>query len=644
MPSGRKSQREPENLPDAKKLRLAQSVDDRLRYLESADFVREGGLEVIGSWMTDAVSSNENALLHATLDCLEKIPMTLDLLQSSKIGKIVNESLKPCSDETVVARGRTLITSWKQVVSAPKPKEPESPVAEAPKGDSAAVDALASLLDSLPDLEALISAQEADDGKRRIKWRPDDELVQMVEFAIMETCEDLRRRIDETHGGRMALHPHGQDTVEEARRFQEFRKKERAMGGNRLRMHLSEEDLMDEYGIQVTIPVWVWPAKIKVLTPEAVFDAKKLRSYERQDLADLHGSRPETVYASDADVPDNPSEPSSVSGFKLQQNVTVDVALGTGAEEPIDLEPTAPPPAAPTPSVPVAEATFDDEFVKLDAKLQTKILGSEELLNLFTREPVLLRGLTGEKLDSILSEFKNQTPSIPHTVVDDRKSWGASTIRTAVRNEVMSSFTPLAPQPPPPSQFMNFPHMPPPPPVMPGRRSPPGEFLEPGLRGVPHQPGHLGPQFARIGHIPDPNFQQRSAYPLPRGEPARPEFGHGTGGPPHMELHHGARLPHPPPLPHFPVYMGGPGSRSPGDFHLGSRSPAEHAFPHPGAPPVDFQHGGRVPQAHQHFHGRGYPPHPPDLSGYDRRGPPGPQGNLPYPPRRSPNRYSPPRR
>ena len=453
-------------------------------------------LKSLGSRLEDAVRASDFAEVHACLERLEGVPMTLDLLQASKIGKTVNESLKQCSDTSAVERARELLQEWKTIVKSP-PVTVEEPTA---------VDALASMLNSLPDLEALLTTEEEPIG-RRIRWRSDNELVQMVEFGIMETCEDLRRRIDETHGGLMALHPHGQDTAEEHRRFHESRRKERAMGGNRLKMHLSEDELMDDSEIYVNVPNWYWPPKVKVLTVEALFDPKKLRSYERQDLADMHGARAEVVYERDANVPENPSEPSLVSGFKLQQNATIDILLGTGIEDPIDLEPTAPPPPPPVSAVPVSDASFDDEFVKLDSKLQTVILGSEPLLNLFTRDPALLREITAEKLESILNEIKKQSapPPMPHTVLphDDRKGWGAATIRSAVRKEVMSNFVP-----PPHGAWMPPPH----PQYMPDAYPPPPVFPHPGMRPPP-----IHPHPTQRG---DRNFPQPPEYAY-RGPPRR---------------------------------------------------------------------------------------------------------------------------
>lgn len=652
----------------------ASSVSDRLKLLKLAEsnasgFIKSSGLTAIADWLEQAVQSQEIGLVHACLGCLEKLPMTLDLLQSSKIGRRVNESLKSCSNQVAIERARKLINGWKLIASntstspatttmvAPPPSSRRSsesissppvelvePVREQSAatdgGEDTAADALASLLESLPELEGL--ATDIPAARRGIIWKPDSQLVQMVEFGILETCEDLRRRIDETHGGLNALHIHGEESAEELRRFQESRKRERAMGGNRLRMHfqIDEDDIED---IEAMQPAWYWPPKVKVLSLDAIHDPRKMRSYERQDLADMHGSRPERVYASTADIPDSPAEPSSTS-FKLQQNTTIDILLGGTDQEPIDLEePVAAEettPAEPAVREPPASTsqytTFDDEFVKLDSNVQTCILASEDLLSLFTREPGLLKGITSDKLDLILNEFKK--PPVAHTVpLDDRKTWGASTIRSAVRNEVMGSFVP-----PPPGPMMPFP---PAAPYPPPRFSPnaPDTYMH---DGSPSMVGAFPPsQFQSNAHMdfrgPPPVHDHRGPPPQYRGPPP-------PGPPLHaFPVEYGR---HPPPLPH-PGYHGrhdhrGPPPHAyaghedhrglpPHDFagnmdHRGPVGPPPEGFranpDHRGPPPHGFQghpdhraHGGPPPHGFHGGHPRGPPPGSHHRPQYPRR-------------------------
>ena len=620
----------------------ASSVSDRLKVLKLTEtnalgFIECNGLTALGDWLEQAVQAHEIGLVHACLGCLEKLPMTLAQLQASKIGRRVNESLKSCSNQVAVERARKLLNGWKLIASstptasttaavvAPPPSSRKStesvsspPVelvedvvreastATAGEEDTAA-DALASLLESLPELEGL--ATDIPTARRGIVWKPDSELVQMVEFGIMETCEDLRRRIDETHGGLNALHPHGEDSAEELRRFQESRKRERAMGGNRLRMQLQidEDDIED---IEAMLPAWYWPPKVKVLTLDAIHDPRKLRSYERQDLADMHGSRPERVYETIAEIPESPAEPSSTS-FKLQQNTTVDILLGGTDQEPIDLdEPVVieeAKPAKPMVREPPASTshytTFDDEFVKLDSKVQTRILGSEDLLSLFTREPGLLKGITSEKLDLILNEFKK--PPVAHTVpADDRKTWGASTIRSAVRNEVMGSFVP-----PPPGPMMPFPPAAPYPPPRFSQNAPDTYMHD----GSPNMMGSFPPSQFQPHAFPDyrgppPATHDHRGPPPPYRAPPPP------GPPPHaFPVDYGRP---PPPIPHS-GFQGHLDHRGHHGFHPAHGGPPPHGFQ--GGPPDHRGPGGPPPHGFHGGHPRGPPPGPHHRPEYPRR-------------------------
>jgi len=538
-----------------------------------SEFVSSGGIEVIGEWLSAAVDNQETGLVHACLGALEKLPMTFESLQKSKIGRTVNESLKQCQNQVAVDRARKLINQWKRAVGVtPSKKSPPvapvrvkpiveedavevpksviEPIATPPPQEDSAESALASLLESLPDLDALVAEAEIPLVlKKRISWKPDAQLVQMVEFMITESCEDLRRTIIETHGGLSALHPHGVDTDEEQRRFQESRRRERAMGGERLK-HMSSEFADYDDDVEAAADRFVWPLKIKLLAP--VHDPKKLKSYERQDLADIHGPRSEVIYASESDIPESPSEP-SLAVYRLQNNSTIHIVV-SGLEpveveivEPalLEVEEATPPPV----HFAIPATSFDDEFVKLNSKLQTAILDSENLLKLFTSNPALLRDLTIEKLAQFVPKKSAAAPPVSNTaLVDDRKSWGVATIRSSVRNQVMNSFQPPAyhsggflnrdrspsfdrplppiwpPHGPPPQSFSHHPMPPPPPPAFQGFKPPmyppeshhhqhPDGFFHPGMH---HPHGVQHPFQAQAPRYPARTAQQEPYRPQPR--------------------------------------------------------------------------------------------------------------------------------
>ena len=475
------------------------SVADKVKAIklvvDGPAFIEAGGVELIGEWLSAAVAEQETGLVHACLGCLEKLPISMEILQKTKIGKSVNESLRTCTNQVAVDRARKLINSWKGAVNGgglvavakkaparplpvPEPAKIEAPptlpvapaataVPDSPEEDTA-VSALASLLDSLPDLDALM-AEEPAPVKRRIAWRSDTDLVQMVEFGITDTCLDLRRTIDETHGGlASSLHPHGEDTAEEHCRFRESRRKERAMGGKELRKNdipdVEEEDMEPP-----TRPFY-FPPRVAVAFADAVHSVKKLKSYERQDLADIHGARPEIVYIDS--IPDTPGEPSTGSKFVASLNTTTPTieVFPSGVQESLtaaDLEQARQVQQAQSNAniPPSHRVSFEDEFVKLDSKVQTAILGSPELLKLFTQEPSLLREMTIDKMELVLSSLRSTVPppssssapppaaaARPPAITDDRRAWGASTIRSSVRTQVMNSFPPNAPYGPPRGQ------------------------------------------------------------------------------------------------------------------------------------------------------------------------------------------------
>ena len=500
-------------------------------------FISAGGIGLVAQWLTEAVAGGETGIIFACLGCLEKLPMTTDILRESKIGKIVTEQLKMCSNQVAVERARKLINTWKalaapavpssshasaipakKAVGAPLPMKevvqeevaPPSPkrartedqVVELVESDDederdkaeGAVSALASLLDTLPDIESIGGVDEVTEPKRRgIRWRPDNQLVQMVEFAITDTCLDLRRTIEETHGGLSSLHPHGIDTNEEHGKFIESRRKERAMAGKGLAGHMTYADMDDEIDVSIYVQVFRFPPPIHVYEIQATFLEKNLKSYEKQDLADLHAARKEVFY--DGNAPETPGEPSTSTKFYTSMNTTAttldifpsgirefleDAAKSTPSSQLIlPGTPVASKPGmeAPKPTLPRLEiVTFEDEFVKLDSKLQTAIMGSRDLLKLFTQEPILLRDMTLDKINLVLTNLKrSQTqgsvptpqqcagPPLPRgppqqgapPMMDDRKSWGVSTIKSSVRSQVFPTGVGMQP---PPLQQQAYPH------------------------------------------------------------------------------------------------------------------------------------------------------------------------------------------
>jgi len=507
----------------------ARTASDKLKALRNLTdvsvhaFIAAGGIGLVADWITASVAAGDTGIILACLGCLEKLPITTDILRETKIGKIVTEQLKMCSNQVAVERARKLINTWKALAApvipsgnheaaipakkatgvplpakevvaeetsappSPKRARIEESVVELVESDDedekdkaeGAVSALASLLDTLPDLESIegVDLEDLNQPKKKgIRWRSDNQLVQMVEFAITDTCLDLRRTIEETHGGMSSLHPHGMETDEQHGRFIESRRKERAMAGKGLAGHMAYSDMDDEIDVSVYISGFRFPPPVHVYEIQASFVQKNLKSYEKQDLADLHAARKEVFY--DSNIPETPGEPSTSTKFYTSMNTTAttldvfpsgireyleDAARNTPSSQlvlpgtPVAAKPGL---EAPKPTLPRLEiVTFEDEFVKLDSKLQTAIMGSRDLLKLFTQEPILLRDMTLDKINLVLTNLKrSQVPaaqgSIPPPpqqyrpvgtsrpgqppMMEDKKSWGVSTIKSSVRSQVFT--------------------------------------------------------------------------------------------------------------------------------------------------------------------------------------------------------------
>jgi hypothetical protein len=533
------------HLSVAEKVKALKQVGDEAK-TGMETFISSHGIELVGDWLTLAVQTQETGLILSCLGLLEKLPITVETLQSTKIGKLVNEQMKNCSNQVAVERARKLINNWKSVVNGnttvvvakatppvvtSKVEEAINLVEDSPlhspvgedEGDNSTVSALANLLDVLPDLDSLLAAAEetTNTKKKRVVWKPDSDLVQMVEFAITGTCEELRRTIDETHGGLNSLHPHGEDTADSLQRFRETRKRERAMGGRGLQQHVV---YADEDDIEATIP-FRFPPRSSVTNSEAIHNVKKLKSYERQDLADIHGPRPEVVYQTDDEVPDTPSDPSSSSKFFTSINTTTNTidVFPSGVKDAYEAEKANEEARKIAAETPVRVANFEDEFVKLDSKIQSAILESDDLVRIFTQDPMLMRDITIEKIRQVLStastvvhsqsasptSVNRPHPGPPQQLLDDKRTWGVATIRSSVRNQVMNSFQ----QPPVPQHGFPAHGFPPQRPVYP--KQPPPHW--PPHQGPPQPPPIYGHPKAPPGYPP---YQAHHPYP-PRGPPPR---------------------------------------------------------------------------------------------------------------------------
>jgi hypothetical protein len=193
----------------------------------------------------------------------------------------------------------------------------------------------------------------------------------------------------------------------------------------------------------------------------------------------MHAGRQEMFYPDT--IPPTPSEPSVSSGFQAalaatQHLKTLDVLLRGLSADTIDLE------EAVAGAQPVVEdpARFADEFVKLEGKLQTAIMGNEQLLKYFRTHPSMLKDLTADKVSRIVGDFMQQRQSAPPqqppqhqqqaVASQDKTGWGVASIVSSIKNQVRSNIQQQRAPPPNPHPYQQQPYRRHPPPAPPGHR------------------------------------------------------------------------------------------------------------------------------------------------------------------------------
>jgi len=389
------------------------------------EFLASGGLEKLGRWL----QLGDVGTSLAVFSFLEKIEMTVELLRDSKIGKILVEALKTSENPTVLAKGKILLNSWKLLV--PRPVAPAPPAA--PPKPAEPVVTLAPPKPARPetppveyDFSALASlAAEAPRilKKKKVQW--ETEIAAVIQFDI----DGCPLEISGASSGSLG------HSETEVRRFNDARQRERFGQG---RKKAVDADGDDEIEISVN---WEIPSKIAV-PEECMFFPKNLKSYEKQDLADIHSGRSEMFFPDS--IPNTPGEPSTSSGFQAALAAThhiktIDVGLRGLTAESIDLE---------EPPMPEDSAKFSDEFVKLDGKLQTAIMGNEQLLKYFRSHPSMLKDLNADKVAKIVGDFMrkpNQTSQPAPTQPVDKSTWGVASIVSSIKSQVRTNINQRGP-------------------------------------------------------------------------------------------------------------------------------------------------------------------------------------------------------
>ncbi|KAF4673029.1 hypothetical protein FOL46_007969 [Perkinsus olseni] len=221
-------------------------------------------------------------------------------------------------------------------------------------------------------------------GKQRLMWKKDEELVNMVVFVKNEPLWDTVKAINDARGTHVTYVEHGHTT-----KFMEQRKKEDAMGGTQLRHQYghfgsapaatatspsrgkrsaastllaglgASSPLLDDAALNSGTDniaedvIWLEQLPMVLLPGDCTRIIGQLKSYERQDLADLHGGRAEVFYPPEAGVrvPDSPAEPNPGRSVFLMapdalENETVEVKLkvkdGKGRKKAVAATPASP--------------------------------------------------------------------------------------------------------------------------------------------------------------------------------------------------------------------------------------------------------------------------------------------------------------
>jgi TFIIS helical bundle-like domain len=403
-------------------------------------FVAAGGVLKLADWLSTTESSSpaDLGLRLGILSVLEKIPMTIDLLKESKIGKVVNEVMKSTENPVVGNKGRIILNQWKALVSGNTniqgPKQ-NIPLQNNPSMIQASIshgveeeEKLTVHPEPLPlsETNALFNALAAlaeevpRRSKRRkaLKWEEDSYLVRIKKFDVENPPNEISAT-DIEFAGNLGEH-------ESVGSFKEIRMRERKSGAKSLLAH-QETDLDDEIEAIVDFSL---PYRI-TLSEEVKYSIKNLMSYEKQDLADVHGGRVETFY-SEA-VPSNPNDPST-NLFSLQasQNVVSTKLIylrGVSVKEP-DIEEVDQ----------VESASFAEEFVKLPSTIQKLIMENDNLLKLFRSNAHLMKNLSEENLFSIT--MKQQQPQervVTIPMVPEKAHMSAASIVSSLKTR--SNFT-----------------------------------------------------------------------------------------------------------------------------------------------------------------------------------------------------------
>jgi hypothetical protein len=96
-------------------------------------FIQLDGVDILGAWINDHKSNTTQAdreVINSALSCLNKLSMTMEILEKSGIGKTVNNLCK-INDPSLQAKAKSIVSKWKKLVT--NPEEERKPITNVKK-------------------------------------------------------------------------------------------------------------------------------------------------------------------------------------------------------------------------------------------------------------------------------------------------------------------------------------------------------------------------------------------------------------------------------------------------------------------------------------------------------------------------------
>lgn len=84
-------------------------------------FIQLNGIELLGKWIRAhkrSPTQEDEQVLHSVLSCLNKLAITMELLERTEIGKVVN-SLCKATEPSIAAKASSIVSKWKKLFSTP---------------------------------------------------------------------------------------------------------------------------------------------------------------------------------------------------------------------------------------------------------------------------------------------------------------------------------------------------------------------------------------------------------------------------------------------------------------------------------------------------------------------------------------------